>query len=63
MLINNCDSQETGDFMIILKRFRDLSFISSGNDVIFAAWSAFKVAIKSWLALELQNSRFPIVSH
>ena len=48
--LNNYDTQETDDFMIIPKSFRDLSFSSSGNDVIITAGPAFKVTIKSWLS-------------
>ena len=48
--LNNYDSQETDDFMIISKRFRDLYFSSSGHDVIITAGSAFKVTIKSWFS-------------
>ena len=66
--LNNSDTQETDDFIIIPKRFYDLSFSSSGNDAIITAGSSFKVTYYSvmvqWFstsALELQNIRFCIV--
>ena len=48
--LNNSDAQETDDFMIIPKRFYDLSFSSSGNDAIITAGSSFKVTIQSWFS-------------
>ena len=48
--LNNSDAQETDDFMIIPKRYYDLSFSSSGNDVIITAGSSFKVTIQSWFS-------------
>ena len=48
--LNNYDIQETEDFMIIPKRFDDLSFSSSSNDVIMTAGSSFKVTIQSWFS-------------
>ena len=48
--LNNSDTQETDDFIIIPKRFYDLSFSSSGNDAIITAGSSFKVTIQSWFS-------------
>ena len=48
--LNNSDAQETDDFMIIPKRYYDLSFSSSGNDAIITAGSSFKVTIQSWFS-------------
>ena len=48
--LNNSDAQEIEDFMIIPKRFYDLSFSSSGNDAIITAGSSFKVTIQSWFS-------------
>ena len=48
--LNNYDSQETEDFMIIPKRFQNLSFALSGNDAIMTAGSSFKVTILSWFS-------------
>ena len=48
--INNSDTEETEDYMIIPKRYDALSFSSSGNDVIITAGSSFKVTIQSWFS-------------
>ena len=48
--LNNYDTQETDDFMIIPQRFEELSFSSSSNDVIMTAGSSFKVTIQSWFS-------------
>ena len=48
--LNNYDSQETEDFMIIPKRFYNLTFSSSGNDVIMTVGPTFKVTIQSWFS-------------
>ena len=48
--LNNSDTQETDDFIIIPKRYDDLSFSSSGNDAIITAGSSFKVTIQSWFS-------------
>ena len=50
LTLNNSDTQEADDFMIIPKRFYDLLFSSSGNDAIITAGFSFKVTIQSWFS-------------
>jgi hypothetical protein len=57
--LNNSDAQETEDFMIIPKRYDELSFSSSGNNAIITAGSLFKVTIRSWFSgLTFQHLNF-----